>query len=54
MKKLIAILLALILLLSLAACGEKEPAISDNIKQPPAAEAPEPAPEPEPEPVPEP
>lgn len=54
MKRMIALLLALIMVLSLAACGKDEPSISDNIKKPVPSETPEPAPEPEPEPEPEP
>ena len=54
MKKLLAILLALVLLLSLAACGEKEPSISDQKKEPVVTETPEPVAKPEPEKKPEP
>ena len=54
MKRMIALLLALIMVLSLAACGKDEPSISENIKKPVSAETPEPAPEPEPEPETEP
>ena len=51
MKKLISLLLALVLLLSMAACGKQAPA--ELQEEEPLPEA-EPAPEPEPEPVPEP
>ena len=54
MKRMIALLLALIMVLSLAACGKDEPSISENTKKPVSAETPEPAPEPEPEPETEP
>ena len=62
MKKYIALLLALVMLLSLCACGEKEPSLADVTKntvtaepagEPAAEPAPATEPEPEPEPVPE-
>ena len=46
MKRVIVLLLALIMVLSLAACGKDEPSISENIKKTVSAETPEPAPEP--------
>ena len=48
MKKTFALLLALIMVLSLAACGKDEPSISENIKKPIPSVTPEPAPKPEP------
>ena len=41
MKRMIALLLALIMALSLAACGKDEPSISENIKKPVSAETPD-------------
>ena len=54
MKRMIAFLLALIMVLSLAACGKDEPSISENITKPIPSVTPEPAPKPEPKPAPEP
>lgn len=55
MKKWIALLLALVMLASLCACGKEEKSISDVVDDPTVNEPePAPAPEPEPEPAPAP
>ena len=56
MKKMLALFLVLVMLVSLVACGEKEPSISELKKEPEVSETPESAPEtkPEPEKAPEP